>query len=101
MAKIEMKGMDAWFSELRRAGEATAPVCKAAVYAGAKVVADAIKQSTQGLDTVSDAQAMANWQAGKPGKSRLPPAQGRGLPAPFHPLAEVPRPGAQGRTGPA
>ena len=40
-------------------------------------------------------------KAGKPGKSRLPPAQGRGLPAPFHPLAEVPRPGAQGRTGPA
>ena len=68
MAKIEMKGMDAWLSVLRRAGKATAPVCKAAVYAGAKVVADAIKQSTQGLDTVSDAQAMANWQAGKPGK---------------------------------
>ena len=68
MAKIEMQGMEAWLSELRKAGEATAPVCEAAVYAGAKVVADAIRSSTQGLDTVSDAEALANYQAQTPGK---------------------------------
>lgn len=68
MAKIEMHGMEAWLSELRKVGEATAPVCEAAVYAGAAVMADAIRQSTQGLDTVSDAQAVANWQERKPGK---------------------------------
>lgn len=68
MAKIEMQGMEAWLSELRRAGEATAPVCEAAVYAGAKVVADAVRQSTEGLDTVSDAEALSNYQARTPGK---------------------------------
>ncbi len=65
MAKIEMQGMETWLSELRRAGEATAPVCEAAVYAGAKVVADAVRQSTEGLDRVTDAEAMAAWHEGK------------------------------------
>lgn len=68
MAKIEMQGMEAWLSELRKAGEATAPVCEAAVYAGAKIVADAVRQSTEGLDTVSDAEALSNYQARAPGK---------------------------------
>ena len=68
MAKIEMQGMEAWLSELRKAGEATAPVCEAAVYAGAKVVADAIKQATMNLDRVTDAEALANYKARTPGK---------------------------------
>lgn len=68
MAKIEMQGMEAWLSKLRKLGESTTPVCEAAVYAGAKVVADAIRSSTEGLDTVSDAEALANYQARTPGK---------------------------------
>ena len=68
MAKIEMQGMEAWLSELRKLGEATTPVCEAAVYAGAAVVADAIKQSTLGLDRVTDAEALASYQAGTPTK---------------------------------
>lgn len=68
MAKIEMQGMEAWLSELRKLGEATTPVCEAAVFAGAAVVADAIKQSTQGLDRVTDAEALASYQAGTPTK---------------------------------
>ena len=68
MAKIEMQGMEAYLSELRRAGEATAPVCKAAVYAGAKIVADAIKQEIRGLDRVTDAEAMAAWHEKRPVK---------------------------------
>ena len=68
MAKIEMQGMEAYLSELRKLGEATEPVCEAAVYAGASVVADAIRSSTEGLDTVSDAEALANYQARTPGK---------------------------------
>ena len=68
MAKIEMQGMEAWLSELRKAGEATAPVCEAAVYAGAKVVADAVRQSTEGLDRVTDAEAMAAWNEKQPTK---------------------------------
>ena len=68
MAKIEMQGMEAYLSELRRVGEATTPVCKAAVYAGAKVAADAIKQEIRGLDSVTDAEAMAAWHEKRPVK---------------------------------
>lgn len=68
MAKIEMQGMEAYLSELRKLGEATEPVCKAAVYAGARVVADAIKQEIKGLDRVTDAEAMAAWHQGRPAK---------------------------------
>ncbi len=68
MAKIELQGMDAWISELRKLGENTAPVCKAAVYAGAKVIADEIRQATSGLNRVTDAEAMAAYHEKKPVK---------------------------------
>jgi len=68
MAKIEMRGMDAYLSELRKLGENTEPVCKAAVYAGAKVIADEIKQATSGLNRVTDAEAMAAYHEKKPVK---------------------------------
>ena len=68
MAKIEMRGMDAYLSQLRKLGENTTPVCKAAVYAGAKVIADEIKQATRGLDRVTDAEAMAAYRERRPTK---------------------------------
>lgn len=68
MAKIEMRGMEAYLSKLRRLGQATTPVCEAAVYAGAKVVADAAKQSIKSLERVTDAEAMAAWHDGRPVK---------------------------------
>lgn len=68
MAKVEMRGMDAYLSELRKLGENTTPVCKAAVYAGAKVVADEMKRATQALDRVTDAEAMAAYHERRPTK---------------------------------
>ena len=68
MAKIEMRGMDTYLSELRKLGENTEPVCKAAVYAGAKVIADEIRQATSGLNRVTDAEAMAAYHEKKPVK---------------------------------
>lgn len=68
MAKVELKGMEAYLTELRKAGEATGPVCEAAVYAGAKVVADAIKQKIERLDRVSDDEALAAYQEQRPVK---------------------------------
>lgn len=68
MAKVELSGMDAWISELRKLGENTEPVCKAAVYAGAKVIADEIRQTTSGLNRVTDAEAMAAYHERKPVK---------------------------------
>lgn len=66
MAKIQMTGMDAYLAELRRLGENTAPVCEAAVYAGAKVVADEIRREIQSLRVVSDKHALAAWQMREP-----------------------------------
>ena len=60
--------MDAYLSELRKLGENTTPVCKAAVYAGAKVVADEMKRATQALDRVTDAEAMAAYRERRPTK---------------------------------
>lgn len=68
MAKVELKGMEAYLTELRKAGEATGPVCEAAVYAGAKVVADAIKQKIEELDRVSDDEALAAYREQRPVK---------------------------------
>ena len=68
MAKVELKGMEAYLTELRKAGEATGPVCEAAVYAGAKVVADAIKQKIKELDRVSDDEALAAYKEQRPVK---------------------------------
>lgn len=68
MAKLEMRGMDAYLSELRKLGENTEPVCKAVVYAGAKVVADEMKRATQALDRVTDAEAMAAYRERRPTK---------------------------------
>lgn len=60
--------MDAYLSELRKLGENTTPVCKAAVYAGAKVVADEMKRATQALDRVTNAEAMAAYRERRPTK---------------------------------
>lgn len=68
MAKVELKGMEAYLTELRKAGEATGPVCEAAVYAGAKVVADAIKEKIEELDRVTDAEALAAYEESRPVK---------------------------------
>ena len=69
--------MDAYLSELRKLGENTTPVCKAAVYAGAKVVADEMKRATQALDRVTDAEAMAAYR--KRGPTRISASQKIGL----------------------
>ena len=66
MATIKMQGMEAYLSELRKLGESTTPVCKAAVYAGAAVMANEIRQAIKDLDRVTDAEAMAAWHEKRP-----------------------------------
>lgn len=68
MAKFEMRGIEKYLSELRKLEKGTDSVCKAAVYAGAKVLADGIKQELiSDVEAISDKAAMARWRAGKPG----------------------------------
>ena len=68
MAKFEFKGIQQYLDQLRSLEKGTDEVCKAALYAGAEVLADGIKESIRSLDRVTDAQAMADWKAGKPSK---------------------------------
>lgn len=68
MAKFTFEGIQQYLDQLRSLEKGTDEVCKAALYAGADVLADGIKDSIRSLDRVTDAQAMADWQAGKPSK---------------------------------
>ena len=43
MARIEAKGLDAYMKKLQKLNQSTDDVCKAGVYAGAKVMGDKIK----------------------------------------------------------
>lgn len=45
MAKIEFKGLDEYANRIRAIGEGSEEIIKSAVYAGADIVADAIKQN--------------------------------------------------------
>lgn len=49
MARIEAKGLDAYMKELQKLNQSTDDVCKAGVYAGAKVMGDKIKAA---VDTI-------------------------------------------------
>ena len=68
MAKIQMQGMSQYLDELRRLDQATGPLCKAVVYAGASLVADAVRTELETLDRVTDAEALAAWQDRRPVK---------------------------------
>lgn len=66
MAKFEMHGMDEYIRQLENVAWATSDVCKAAVYAGAGVVADEIKAEMHALKTVDDKSAFSAWQKREP-----------------------------------
>lgn len=66
MAKLEMKGMDAYIKQLENVANATKEVCEAAVYAGANVVANEIRTEIQQLKTVSNKGAIIAYKSKKP-----------------------------------
>lgn len=68
MAKFQMQGINQYIDQLRKLEKGTDTVCKAAIYAGAGVLADGIKDAIEDLDTVSDAKAKAAWREGQPTK---------------------------------
>lgn len=65
MAKLEMKGIDAYTKMLGELDRLTPDVCKAAVYAGAGVVANEIRSGIEKLKRVSDAESLAAFQKGE------------------------------------
>lgn len=66
MAKLEFKGMDKYIRQLNNVAWATRAVAKAAVYAGADVVANEIRKGMEGLSTVTNEYAMRCYQLRKP-----------------------------------
>ena len=68
MAKFEFKGIQKYIDQLQGLEKGTDELCKAALFAGAKVLADGIKESIRGLDRVTDKMAMGAWKAGQPSK---------------------------------
>lgn len=66
MAKIEMQGMSQYIRQLENVAWASADVCKAAVYAGADVVANEIRRGIDGLRANPDVQALVAYNQQRP-----------------------------------
>ena len=66
MAKIELDGFDTYLAQLEGLRTDSLPMCKAIVFPGAKVLADAMRAEVNGLPAMSDGAAKAHWQAGVP-----------------------------------
>lgn len=64
MAKIEMHGMDAYIQQLRTIDD-PAKICRAAVKAGAGIIADGIRRELRSdMFNISDKAALAGYQHG-------------------------------------
>lgn len=63
MATLEMQGMEAYIQELERLGAGTEDLCKAAVYAGADVVADEVRQRLSGVKAAPDKASLAGYRS--------------------------------------
>ena len=77
MAKMAVKGIDEYALKLSKLGAKSSETAGKAIYAGAEVVADAIKQNIDGLETVDDKYNLIAYGKGK--KSKLSKKQKEGL----------------------
>lgn len=66
MAKITIEGFDEYLKQLEGLRTDSVPMCKAIVFPGAKILADAMRAEVNGLPAMSDGAAKAHWQAGVP-----------------------------------
>lgn len=64
MAKIELEGFDTYLAQLSGLRDDVVPMCKAIVFPGAAIAADAMRSEVEGLPTISDARALNNYQHG-------------------------------------
>lgn len=82
MARIELQGFDTYLRQIEALERNSLKLCKAAVYPGAAVLADALKASTEALPTISDKAALGNFSAGRV-NTALSESQKAGLLASF------------------
>lgn len=64
MASIELEGFDEYLKQLNALKTDSTKICKAIVYPGAAILADAMRGVVDGLPTISDARALNNYQHG-------------------------------------
>lgn len=82
MAKITIEGFDEYLAQLRALEADAEKICKAVVYPGAAILADALRAETDALKTISDTKARNNFQHGLP-NDHLSDSQKAGLQAGF------------------
>ena len=78
MANIEFKGIDEYAKVLAKVGQGSKGIIKAAVYEGADVVADAMRNAVSALPTISETEAIINWRRDVPNEG-ITAAQKEGL----------------------
>ena len=64
MANIELEGFDSYLKQLNALRDDVVPMCKAIVFPGAAILADAMRSEVDSLPTITDARAKNNYQHG-------------------------------------
>lgn len=64
MANIELEGFETYLKQLNALKTDSTKICKAVVYPGAKILADALRSEVGSLPVISDARALNNYQHG-------------------------------------
>ena len=64
MANIELEGFDSYLKQLNALKTDSTKICKAVVYPGAAILADALRSEVESLPTITDARAKNNYQHG-------------------------------------
>lgn len=65
MAEITLTGFDAYVRKIESLKADSTKICKATVFPGAGILADKVREELDALQTISDAEALGNWQAGQ------------------------------------
>lgn len=78
MATIEFKGIDEYAKVLAKVGQGSKGIIKAAVYEGADVVADAMRNAVSALPVISEQEAIIDWRQHRPSDG-ITAAQKQGL----------------------
>lgn len=66
MAKIETTGLDEYMGKLRTLGQDVTRVCRAAVFEGGDVLADAIRARIESMTAIEPTDAIIAWKQERP-----------------------------------
>lgn len=83
MARIRFPGMKIYEDKIHALGKNAVPIIKAAVYDGAREVADSVKANLDGLHTISDFRNILNWKKDLKIPGKITELQKEGLLASF------------------